>query len=115
MPLDYMRSSRERYRSPRALIATSRSLAFREAGPLGRSVASGENNGAVCRGVLWRSKESECRLRNWRLQLAQRCMTTSRPFASVIRSSQISLVPSLVGLPVMVIVSPSFSVSPVHP
>lgn len=45
MPLDYMRSSRERYRSPRALIATSRSLAFREAGPFGRSGAGGKKNG----------------------------------------------------------------------
>jgi hypothetical protein len=113
MPLDYMRSSRERYRSPRALVATSRSLAFRKLSHL--AVVVPPERRTACRGVLWRSKESECRLRNRRLQLAQRCMTTSRPFGRVIRSSQISLVPSLVGLPVMVIVSPSFNVSPVQP
>jgi len=55
MSPDYMRSSRERYKNPRALIATSRSLAFREAGPFGRSGAGGKKNGVSRRALaIWR-------------------------------------------------------------
>src|SRR5580704_6035478 len=64
MSPDYMRSSRERYKNPRALIASSRSVAFQEAAPFARSAAGEET--AVHVGVLWRSGESECRLRNRR-------------------------------------------------
>jgi hypothetical protein len=55
MSPDYMRSSRERYGNPRALIASSRSVAFQEAGPFGSSGAGGKKNGVSRRALaIWR-------------------------------------------------------------
>jgi hypothetical protein len=55
------------------------------------------------RWVYFSSFMLDCGIRTRRREVAQRCMTTSCPLGRRILVSQISLVPSFVGLPVMVI------------